>query len=40
VISLILIQEVVNWDLSLKLTYAIEIVGGSAVVDNYYLNQG
>lgn len=29
-----------TWDISLKLSYAIEIVGGDAVVDKYYLNQG
>ena len=32
--------EVITWDISLKLTYAIEIVGGNAVEDGYFLNQG
>lgn len=32
--------EVITWDISLKLTYAIEIVGGDAVEDGYFLNQG
>lgn len=32
--------EVVSWDISLKLTYAIDIVGKDAVKDGYYLNQG
>ncbi len=32
--------EVKTWDISLKLTYAIDIVGGSQVLDGYYLNQG
>jgi hypothetical protein len=32
--------EVITWDVSLKLTYAISIVGGDAVEDGYYLNQG
>lgn len=32
--------EVITWDVSLKLTYAIDIVGGNAVQDGYYLNQG
>jgi hypothetical protein len=29
-----------GWDVSLQLTYAIENIGGAAVVDGYYLNQG
>jgi hypothetical protein len=32
--------EVVTWDTSLKLTYAIEVIGKEAVKDGYYLNQG
>lgn len=32
--------EVITWDVSLKLTYAIDIVGRQAVKDGYYLNQG
>jgi hypothetical protein len=32
--------QVVNWDISLRLNYAIEIVGGDEVIDGYYLNQG
>lgn len=32
--------EVVTWDMSVKLTYAIEVVGGPDVIDGYYLNQG
>lgn len=32
--------EVKTWDVSLKLTYAIEVVGGDNVIDGYYLNQG
>lgn len=32
--------EVLTWDASIKLTYAIDIVGGNAVKDGYYLNQG
>ena len=32
--------EVLTWDASIKLTYAIDIVGGDAVKDGYYLNQG
>lgn len=32
--------EVKTWDVSLKLTYAIEVVGGVDVIDGYYLNQG
>ena len=32
--------DVDAWDLSLRLFYAIDIVGGNAVVDNYYLNPG
>lgn len=32
--------EVVTWDISLRLTYAIQIVGGPAVQDGYFLNQG
>lgn len=32
--------EVKTWDISLKLTYAIPIVGGNQVLDGYYLNQG
>ena len=26
--------------MSLKLTYAIEVVGGESVIEGYYLNQG
>jgi hypothetical protein len=29
-----------SWDASLRLAYAIEVVGGAAVKDGYYLNQG
>lgn len=29
-----------GWDVSLRLAYAIEVVGENAVIDNYYLNQG
>jgi hypothetical protein len=32
--------EVVGWDMSLKLTYAIEVIGGTSVIDGNYLNQG
>ena len=32
--------EVLNWDVSLKLTYPIENIGGSAVKSNFYLDQG
>ena len=32
--------DVVTWDVSLKLTYAIDVIGGNAVKDGYYLNQG
>lgn len=32
--------EVLTWDVSLKLTYAIDIIGKHAVKDGYYLNQG
>lgn len=32
--------QVINWDVSLKLTYAISVVGGSNVIDDYYLDQG
>jgi hypothetical protein len=32
--------QVENWDISLRLTYAIEVIGGEAVQDGYYLNQG
>jgi len=32
--------QVITWDTSLKLTYAIEVVGGNSVVEDYYLNQG
>ena len=32
--------EVSGWDMSLQLSYAIEIIGESAVVDGYYLNLG
>lgn len=32
--------EVITWDVSLKLTYAIDIIGKQAVKDGYYLNQG
>ena len=31
---------ITGWDMSLRLTYAIEVVGGNAVIDNYYMNQG
>lgn len=29
-----------GWDISLQLTFAIETIGGEAVVDGYYINQG
>lgn len=32
--------EVKTWDASLKLTYAIDVVGGDQVLEGYYLNQG
>eukprot|EP01034_Spumella_vulgaris_P021395 gene21395-27425_t len=32
--------EVKTWDISLKLTYAIDVVGGDQVLEGYYLNQG
>jgi hypothetical protein len=32
--------QVVTWDISLRLNYAIEVIGGSAVQEGYYLNQG
>lgn len=32
--------QVLTWDVSLKLTYAIDIVGGNAVMEGYYLDQG
>lgn len=32
--------QVVSWDMSLKLSYAIEVVGGDDVRDGYYLDQG
>ena len=32
--------QVKNWDATLKLTYPIEIVGGSGVKEGYYLDQG
>eukprot|EP00605_Chrysophyceae_sp_TOSAG23-4_P001786 GSChrysophyteH1.ASY1.ANO1.1975.1 assembled CDS len=32
--------EVDGWDISLELTYSIEIVGRDAVVDGYFLNMG
>jgi hypothetical protein len=32
--------EVLTWDVSLKLTYAIDVIGKHAVKDGYYLNQG
>ena len=32
--------EVDGWDISLELTYSIEVVGKDAVVDGYYLNMG
>lgn len=32
--------EVKTWDISLKLLYPIEVVGGDAVQEGYYLNQG
>lgn len=34
------LQQEVNWDISLKLTYAINVIGGDTVIDGYYLNQG
>jgi hypothetical protein len=32
--------QVINWDISLKLTYAIDVIGGKNVIDGYYLDQG
>ena len=32
--------ELTGWDVSLQLSYSIEIIGENAVVDGYYLNQG
>eukprot|EP01038_Epipyxis_sp_PR26KG_P012059 gene12059-16136_t len=32
--------SVQSWDISLKLTYAIQVIGGNAVKEGYYLNQG
>jgi hypothetical protein len=32
--------EVKTWDVSMKLTYAIDVIGQNAVKDSYYLNQG
>ncbi len=32
--------EVNTWDISLKLTYAIDVIGGDQVLEGYYLNQG
>ena len=32
--------QVDTWDISLKLTYAIEVIGRGEEVDGYYLNQG
>ncbi len=32
--------EVKTWDASLKLTYAIDVIGGDQVLEGYYLNQG
>ena len=32
--------QVVTWDISLKLTYAIEVIGGDLVKNGYYLNGG
>ncbi|KAJ1438841.1 hypothetical protein B484DRAFT_392074 [Ochromonadaceae sp. CCMP2298] len=32
--------EVLTWDVSVQLTYAIDIIGKTAVKDGYYLNQG
>jgi hypothetical protein len=32
--------ELTNWDVSLKLSYAIEVVGGNAVVDDDYIDLG
>jgi hypothetical protein len=32
--------EIITWDISLKLTYNIAVVGGDSVKDGYYLNQG
>jgi len=29
-----------GWDISVRLTYPIEIIGGDAVLEGYYLNQG
>jgi hypothetical protein len=34
------LKQEVNWDISLKLTYAINVIGGDTVIDGYYLNQG
>jgi hypothetical protein len=32
--------QVITWDASLRLTYPIEVIGNTSVVDGYYLNQG
>lgn len=32
--------QVLTWDISLRLMYPIEIIGGDGVIDGYYLNQG
>lgn len=32
--------DVLNWDVSLKLSYAIEVIGGNETIDGYFLNQG
>ncbi len=32
--------ELSGWDVSLQLSYSIEVIGENAVVDGYYLNQG
>jgi hypothetical protein len=32
--------EVKVWDVSLRLLYSIEVIGGKSVIDGYYLNQG
>ncbi|RYH15905.1 hypothetical protein EON65_30935 [archaeon] len=32
--------EIITWDISLRLTYNIHVIGGDSVKDGYYLNQG
>ena len=32
--------NVLTWDISLKVSYAIEVIGGNETIDGYYLNQG